>query len=58
MTAYGFASRSIAFYETFEFSIFNVFHDVFYPVYYLLYTHLSDELEQLDGSYMRVKDFL
>jgi hypothetical protein len=51
MTAYGVASRSIAFYGTFEFSVFNVFHYVFYPVYYLLYTNLSGELDKLDGSY-------
>lgn len=49
MTAYGVASRSIAFYGTFEFTGRNVLHYVFYPVYYLLYTNLSGELNNLEG---------
>ncbi len=50
MTAYGVASRSIAFYGTFKFNVRNVFCYVFYPVYYLLYTNLSGELDRLDGN--------
>jgi hypothetical protein len=48
MTAYGFTSRSIAYYGTFEFSVRNVLRFVFYPLYYLLYTNVSDELNGLD----------
>jgi hypothetical protein len=51
MTAYGVASRSIAFYGKFEFNVRNVLRYVFYPVYYLLYTNLSGELDSLDGMY-------
>jgi len=51
MTAYGVASRSIAFYGKFEFNVRNVLRYVFYPVYYLLYTNLSGELDGLDGMY-------
>jgi hypothetical protein len=49
MTAYGVASRSMVFYGEFEFSGRNVLHYVLYPVYYLLYTNLSGELNGLDG---------
>ncbi|CAF3482459.1 unnamed protein product [Rotaria sp. Silwood1] len=50
MTAYGVASRSMAFYGAFEFSIRNVLRYVLYPVYYLLYTNVSGELNGLDES--------
>ena len=49
MTAYAVASRSMAFYGTFDFSVRNVLQGVLYPVYYLLYTNLSGELAGLDG---------
>ena len=49
MTAYGVASRSIAFYGEFEFTLRNLLHSIFYPVYYLLYTNLSSELDTIDG---------
>ena len=50
MTAYGVASRSMAFYGEFEFNGRNVLRYVLYPVYYLLYTNLSGELSGLDGK--------
>ena len=50
MTAYGVASRSMAFHGSFTFSVGNVFQFILYPVYYLLYTNLSGELKQLDGK--------
>lgn len=50
MTAYGVASRSMAFYGTFHFGIREIFHAVLYPVYYLLYTNVSGELQGLDGQ--------
>ncbi|CAF2673374.1 unnamed protein product [Rotaria sp. Silwood2] len=50
MTAYGVASRSMAFYGAFEFNCRNVLRYVLYPVYYLLYTNLSGELNGLDES--------
>lgn len=49
MTAYGVASRSMAFYGTFDFTARQILRSVFYPVYYLLYTNLSGELNGLDG---------
>lgn len=60
MTAYGFASRAMAFYGTFDFSVRNVFSNVFYPVYYLLYTNLSGELSHVDGEFriLKTKFFL
>ncbi|UJR20407.1 hypothetical protein I4U23_023538 [Adineta vaga] len=50
MTAYGVASRSMAFYGTFEFNGREILRSVLYPVYYLLYTNLSGELNGLDES--------
>ena len=50
MTAYGVASRSMAFYGTFAFNAREIFKAILYPVYYLLYTNLSDELSGLDGN--------
>ena len=50
MTAYGVASRSMVSHGSFTFSIGNVFQNILYPVYYLLYTNLSGELRQLDGK--------
>lgn len=50
MTAYGVASRSMAFYGTFHFGVREFFHRVLYPVYYLLYTNVSGELNGLDGQ--------
>lgn len=50
MTAYGVASRSMAFYGTFEFGARSILRTVLYPVYYLLYTNVSGELNGLDGT--------
>jgi hypothetical protein len=50
MTAYGVASRSMAFYGTFDFNARSILRSVLYPVYYLLYTNLSGELNDLDGN--------
>ncbi|CAF0946556.1 unnamed protein product [Adineta steineri] len=50
MTAYGVASRSMAFYGTFPFTGRDIFKAILYPVYYLLYTNLSGELSGLDES--------
>ncbi|CAF1028475.1 unnamed protein product [Adineta ricciae] len=50
MTAYGVASRSMAFYGTFAFNGREILRSVLYPVYYLLYTNLSGELSGLDEA--------
>ena len=50
MTAYGVASRSMAFYGTFQFGVREFFNRVLYPVYYLLYTNVSGELNGIDGK--------
>ena len=53
MTAYGVASRSMAFYGEFGFSVRNVLRYVLYPIYYLLYTDIEGELSGLDGIYQK-----
>lgn len=53
MTAYGVASRAIAFYGKFNFNGRDVLRYVFYPVYYLLYTNVASELNDLDGMYKK-----
>ena len=58
MTAYGIASRSIAFYGTFNFTGLNLLQYIFYPVYYLLYTNVSGELKNLDGMELIEEEFL
>jgi hypothetical protein len=50
MLSYGTASRSIAYYGNINFTAESIFHDMIYPVYYLMYSQLDDELNHLDGE--------
>jgi hypothetical protein len=50
MSGYGAASRAIAYYGNITFTAYGIFHDIAYPVYYLMYTQLSNETGYLDGA--------
>ncbi|UJR16633.1 hypothetical protein I4U23_003533 [Adineta vaga] len=50
MSGYGTASRSIAYYGNITFNADGIFHDIVYPVYYLLYIQLDDELTHLENA--------
>ena len=65
MTAYGVASRSMVYYPNAD--LFNtdtsfdgrsVFRQIAYPVYYLLYGEIDNELANLDGRIYFYKKIL
>jgi len=66
MTAYGVASRSMAYYpypQNFNGTDFSVafdgrsiFHQIIYPVYYLMYGNFGNELSYLDGKINRSEE--
>jgi hypothetical protein len=52
MTAYGVASRTMYNYNnnTITFDGRSIFGNIIYPVYYLMYGNIGDELSGLDGK--------
>lgn len=51
MCGYGTASRSIAYYGNITFTAHGIFHDIMYPVYYLMHSQLDAETAYLDSTY-------
>ena len=51
MSGYGTSSRAIAYYGNITFTAHGIFHDMIYPVYYLMYSQVDKEVKYLDGTY-------
>lgn len=52
IAAYGVVSRSLTMYENLEFTARDVFTAVFYQPYWLLYSDVDDERQDLDGLFI------